>query len=125
MPPAAATAVCEQVSLYELFTESWLPPARDRTRQRMLLFETWPEPATLGAAGGFRDAAKDIRARKRLCSRYGCWIESASRALRSYTFSGANCPERVHEVVDNKGLAERSYRTKYGHIFKSFVMNDF
>ena len=30
----------EQVSLYELLTESWLPPAPDRTGRRMLLFET-------------------------------------------------------------------------------------
>ncbi|MDE0125417.1 MAG: hypothetical protein OXN97_12665 [Bryobacterales bacterium] len=30
----------ERVSLHELFTESWLPPAPDRTGRRMLLFET-------------------------------------------------------------------------------------
>ena len=30
----------EQVSLHESFTESWLPPAPNRTGRRMLLFET-------------------------------------------------------------------------------------
>ena len=97
----------EQVSLHELFTESWLPPAPNRTGRRMLVFETGLEPAAFGAAGGFRDAAKDIRAWKRLCSRSGCWIESVSGALRSYTFSGANCPERENEVVDKAVIEAR------------------
>ena len=30
----------EQLSLHELLTESWLPPAPNPTGQRMLLFET-------------------------------------------------------------------------------------
>ena len=66
-----------------------------------------------------------IPARQRLCSRNGCWIESASHALRSHTFSSRNCHEPKGEVMDNKGLTERSYRKDYDHFLKSFVIHDF
>ena len=58
-------------------------------------------------------------------SRNGCWVESASRALKSYTSCGSNCPERKSEVPENKGLIERLHRKKYDHIFKSFVFSHF
>ena len=58
-------------------------------------------------------------------SHNGGLVESASRALKSYTFSGALCPARANQPIENKALTERRYRKKYGRIFKPFVFNDF
>lgn len=58
-------------------------------------------------------------------SRNGCLIESASRALKSYTFSGSLCPARENQLIGNKALTERCYRKKYDRIFKPLVFNDF
>ena len=84
-------------------------------------------PTVAGRTAGFRCGLGFANSKQSASPvpRNGCWVESASRALKSYTFCGANCPERKNEVVENKGLTERRYRKKYDHIFKSFVFNDF